>query len=342
MAPAIAPEFSVLSVSKSGAILRLFEVEGEMKILRLVVVGGMLTTLALAQQPSRRIGRGGVIHNFGRRTESSAVRATPDLMAYVVNIAFEFGALDLRSGAFLPIGPGLPPDVGDGLVQGPGTSLLSLGFDGNLIAIDPFTGQTSLVGATGLGDCSTPASPCGQNSANWIGRINGRYYVTDFANNLYSLNPYTAATKLIGPTGIPALTTIPFSQNPDGSINVFGEGLFGSNGKFYAYFAMQAVNLETGGQTILIPGEIYEVDPVTGQATPVAPASSNYSAIATVNNTVYAFDGLTGEVQIVNPATGDATAVATLDPSAVVIAGVAPAAPAGPAVHSLTAVWAPF
>ena len=71
--------------------------------------------------------------------------------------------------------------MGDGLVPRPGTSLLSLGFAGNLVAIDPATGKTSVVGATGLGDCSTPASPCGPNSAHWIGYFDGKYYVTDFA-----------------------------------------------------------------------------------------------------------------------------------------------------------------
>ena len=213
--------------------------------------------------------------------------------------------------------------------------MLSLGFDGNLIAINPLTGRTSLVGGTGLGDCSTPTSPCGPNSANWIGLFEGHYYVTDFANNLYSLDPRTAATKLIGPTGIPGITFIPFSPDPDlpGSVDVFAEGLFGFRGKFYAYFSTQAVNFTTGTFTNLIPGEIYELDPATAQATPVAPADSSYSAIATVHDTIYAFDASTGQVDIVDPTSGDATPVTTLDPSAGVIAGAAPAAPALPTVH---------
>src|SRR6516165_1181320 len=191
-------------------------------ILTSVLVGSLLTTLALAQQPSQGFGWRGWVHNIERRRAQTATPATPNLMAYAINIAFEFGAVDLRGGAFLPIGPGLPPDVGDGLVQGPGTSLLSLGFEGNLVAIDPATGQTSVVGATGLGDCSTPVSPCGPNSALWIGLVDGHYYVTDFANNLYSLDPMTGATRLIGPTVMPGLTTPPFSENADGSVNVFG------------------------------------------------------------------------------------------------------------------------
>ena len=267
-------------------------------------VGSLLTTLALAQQASDDIGRGE--------------------LAYVINIAFEFGRVDLRSGAFLPIGPGLPSDVGDGLVQGAGRSLLSLGFDGKLISIDHVTGQTSVIGDTGLGDCSTPTSPCGLNSANWIGIFKGHYYVTDFANNLYSLDPKTAATKLIGPTGIPAITFVPFSPNPDGSVNVFGESLFEFHGKFYAYFSTQAVNIATGTYTNLIPGEIYELDPCTAQATAIAPASSNFSALNTINDKVYAFDAILNQVDILDPTTGDTTTVTALDPSAGIIAGAAP------------------
>ncbi|MBV8729619.1 MAG: hypothetical protein JO336_07400 [Acidobacteriia bacterium] len=181
-------------------------------ILTSVLVGSLLTALALAQEPSRVSGPRGVLANNPERHGPPTHRSATH-MAYVINIGFEFGVVDLHNGAFLPIGPGLPQDVGDGLVQGLGRSLLSLGFDGKLVAIDSVTGQTSILGDTGLGDCSTPTSPCGPNSANWIGVFDGRYYVTDFANNLYSLDPRTAATKLIGSTGIPGLTFVPFSES---------------------------------------------------------------------------------------------------------------------------------
>ena len=297
-------------------------------ILTLVLVGSLLTTLATAQQPSRVLGRRGIINKPAQTT----ARATPKLMVYAFDVAFQFGAVDLRSGAFLPIGPGLPQNVGNGLVQGPGRSLLSLGFDGNLIAIDAVTGRTSLVGATGLGDCSTPTSPCGPNSANWIGLFNGHYYVTDFANNLYSLDPRTAATKLIGLTGIPAIGFPPFSENPDRSVNVFGASLFSFRGKFYAYFTTLAVNFANGTVTPLIPGEIYQIDPATGLATPVAPTES-FSTIVNVNDTIYAFEGLTSRLVILDPTTGLTSPVTSVDPAAAVIAGAAPAHPAPAAAH---------
>jgi outer membrane protein assembly factor BamB len=254
-------------------------------------------------------------------------------MVYAINIAFQFGAVDLRSGAFLPIGPGLSPDVGDGLVQGPGTSLLSLGFDGNLIAIDPFTGLTSVVGPTGLGDCSTPVSPCGPNSANWIGYVDGHYYVTDFANNLYSLDPRTGAAQLIGPTGIPGIMFVPFSENADGSLNVFGASLFGYRGKLYAYFATLAANFGTGTFTPLSPGEIYQIDPATGHATPVAATETTFSVVVNVNGTIYAFNAWTGQLEILDPTTGQTTPVPNVVVAAGVVAGAAPAQPAAPVLH---------
>lgn len=224
-----------------------------------------------------------------------------------------------------PIGPGLPPNVGDGLV--PGASLLSLGFEGNLEAIDPGTGEASRVGATGLGDCSTPVSPCGPNAANSIGLIDGHYFVTDFANNLYSLNPRTAEAKLIGPTGIPGLPYPPFSTNPDGSVNVFGESLLAYRGKFYAYFSAIAVNFETGAATPQIPGAIYQIDPATGRATIVAPTASTYSIIASISNTIYAFDPLQGEFFVLDLSTGAASPSTPVDPAVGPIAGLSPAHP---------------
>ncbi|MEO8050955.1 MAG: hypothetical protein ABI833_11115 [Acidobacteriota bacterium] len=302
-------------------------------ILTSVLVGSLLATLAVAEQPSRVVGRLGFADNAKRRAAQHSAPGAASPMVYAITIGFEFGAVDLRSGAFLPIGAGLPPDVGDGLVPGPGKSLLSLGFTGNLYSIDPFTGQTSLVGATGLGDCSTPTSPCGPNSALWIGYVDGHYYVTDFANNLYSLDPKTAATKLIGPTGIPGLTFPPFSENPDGSVNVFGASLFSFRGKFYAYFATLSVNFATGTFTPLIPGAIYRIDPATGHATMVAPTETTLSAIVNVNDTVYAFNGFTGQEVVLDVTNGHTTVVTDVDPEAGVIAGAAPARPAAPVVH---------
>jgi len=325
-----------------------------------LVAGSLLAMLAVAQPPrltvandaARVLGQGevqpassraGAMAQVYRRRalpDTAALRAvdpfasaSPSLLVYVITVGFQFGAVDLRSGTFLPIGPALPPDVGVGLVPGPGASLLSLGFTGNLDAIDPFTGVASVVGATGLGDCATPASPCGPNSANVIGRLDGNFYATDFAQNLYSVDPATGATKLIGLTGIPPVTFAPFSENPDGSFNVYGESLFSAHGRLYAEFSTLAVNFGTGAVKILIPGAIYEINPKTGHARWIAPTASTLGAIVNVNDVIYAFDTAAGQVVTLDLTTGRTTVVSAVDPAAGVIAGATPARPVPAAGH---------
>jgi hypothetical protein len=247
-------------------------------------------------------------------------------LVYVITGSPQFGAVDLHSGKFLPIGPALPPEVGGGLVQGPGKTLLTLGFSGNLVSIDPVTGISSVVGHTGLGDCTTPASLCGPNSANGIGRFDGAFYATDFANNLYSLNPKSGAARLIGLTGIPALPFSPLSVNQDGSQNVFNETLFSTRGKLYANFAA-AVRPQGGPPVIVIPPAIWEIDPTTGHAKWIAPTELGLTSIVNVKETLYAFSVRTGHVVILDVNTGQTSAVSELDPAAGLIGGATPAHP---------------
>jgi hypothetical protein len=100
-----------------------------------------------------------------------------------------------------------------GLVAGPNGTLLTLSYSGNLYSINPASGVAALIGPSGLADCTTPASPCGPNSASDLGALNGNIYATDFQNNLYHVNTITGATTLIGSTGIPALPFVPTSFN---------------------------------------------------------------------------------------------------------------------------------
>jgi hypothetical protein len=318
------------------------------------LVGSLLATLAMAQpspsavadngpralayteiQPAlyqadpaaQAYRRWGLPHRAARQKGDDSASAHSRLLVYVITGGLQFGAVDLRSGTFLPIGPGLPPDVGGGLVPGRGKSLLTLSFSGNLEAIDPATGKTTVVGATGMGDCSTPTSRCGPNSATVIGQLDDTYYATDFAQNLYSVNPRTGAAKLIGPTGIPAITFIPFSANPDGSVNVYAESLFSARGKLYANFATASLNPATGTVTPIIPGALYQINPETGHARLIAPTDTNLTSVVNVNETIYAFDAATGQVVTLDVTNGLTTAVSDLDPTAGVIGGATPVRP---------------
>lgn len=85
-----------------------------------------------------------------------AIPASADSLAYIESsnqTGAVFGTLNLSTGNFQQIGSGLP-DQGNGLVPEANGSLLTLGFDGTLNAIDPATGIETSIGSTGLGDCS--------------------------------------------------------------------------------------------------------------------------------------------------------------------------------------------
>ena len=258
------------------------------------------------------------------------------LLTYAVaGFALQFGALDLASGRFFPIGP-VPPDVGTGLVKGPGTSLLYLAFSGKLTAIDPSTGKTSVVGdgTGGLGDCTALGSYA-LNCANALGQLGGRLYATDFANNLYSVDPRTGVATLIGPTGMPMLEFAPPNSNTDGTIDVVSASLVSYRGKLYANFATVKVNPEAGTFEPIISGELYQLDPSTGLATPIAPVDPNITAMVSVHDTVYAFDAWTGEVLVLDMTTGltEPTSVVVDQAAGSLILGAAPAHPAPALVH---------
>ena len=97
--------------------------------------------------------------------------------------------MDLANGSFSPTGA-VPPTI-QFFVPRPNGTLLTMSFDGNLSSIDPVTGTTSVIGATGFSDCSSPSSPtCGPNSQLSFGSSGGTLFATDFANNLYTLKSH--------------------------------------------------------------------------------------------------------------------------------------------------------
>jgi hypothetical protein len=290
------------------------------QILISITTGSLLAAFALAQP--RRPGNGDDIPGPNQNPLVYVLTNNPQ------SGAAGFGAVHLGSGAFVPIGSTLPSDLGHALAPTRSGSLLSMAYSGNLYSIDPRTGAASVVGATGLGDCTTPASPCGPNSAVTLGLLDGRYYALDFSQNLYSLDPVTGATKLIGPTGIPHITFVPLSIDPsDGKLNVYEESLFSFRGKLYANFDSGQVDLSNGFETAVIPAALYEIDPETGRARTIAPTDLGLLTIVNVNDTVYAFDSNNDRFVIVDPETGRTRAVSNLDPSAGFVCGATPARP---------------
>src|SRR6266567_3583901 len=102
-----------------------------------------------------------------------AASASAEPWVYVVTGYNQFGAVDLATGVFRPIGAPTPEGQSN-LVWGPGGSLLSLTVSGNLEKINPATGETTVIGQTGLG-----------YNAFELAEFGGKLYATDFGNNIY-------------------------------------------------------------------------------------------------------------------------------------------------------------
>ncbi len=275
---------------------------------------------------------------FGLAT--AAANASP--LTYVIGNndiegTHHFGTVNLATGAFQQIGPNAP--VGsEGLAAGPGGSLLTLAYNSDLYSINPATGAYTLVGPTGLGDCSTPESPCGPTSSLTLGSANGNIYATDFQNRIYSVNPLTGAATLIGTTGIPPIPFIPASFNPDGTINFYEEALFGAGGKLYATFDALVFDLTTFSvASIAVAPALYQIDPSTGRATLVGPTDLSIGAVVGANGTNYAFNLLRGQIFSLDVASGNTSFVSDTDPTAGTIRGAATAIPE-PASIVLTGV----
>jgi hypothetical protein len=267
---------------------------------------------------------------------AAAAKAVP--IVYTIGDSGQFGSVDLSTGAFTAIGPGIGAGTG-GLVLGPGGTLLSLGFNGDLNSINPATGVLSTIGATGLGDCSLPSSPCGTNSANIIGNVGSSLYATDLANSLYAINPATGAATLVGATGIPGLPFIPHASvpgDPDGSFYIFDETLFGYGGKLYANFDAGIFDPITFTPTTLIAPDLYQINTTTGVATLLSSTDFGLAGITDVDGTLYAFSLPTSTVVTLNLADGSTGYVSDSDPAAGLVGGaIAPSPTPEPASLAL-------
>lgn len=233
----------------------------------------------------------------------------------------QLGTIDITTGVFAPIGSEIEGSMG--LTYSATGSLVTLSFNGNLNRINPVTGVSTAIGPTGLGDCSSPASPCGPNAVNTIGGLDGTLYATDLAHNLYSVNSTTGAATLMGSTGIPAVPFVPLSTNSDGTFNAYDETLFGANGKMYLTFDAFTVNSSTFELgTVLIPDRLYQIDPATGLATVVGPTDLNLAAAAFVNGSTYAFNGNTNQILTLDVASGRTNIVTNYDSPGILVGAV--------------------
>lgn len=260
-----------------------------------------------------------------------AAPAAAGPLVYVVTGQQQFGVVDLSTGTFQPIGPATSEGQSNLVWQG--NRLYSLTYSGNLETIDPATGLTTVVGATGLG----------YNALDLAG-VRGRLYATDFNNNLYSVDATTGAAQLIVVTGIPPELDVPFSFNPDGTMNACDETLYGIDGKLYATFDTFTLDPATLIITPKVNAYVYEIDPVSGSAQRIAPTELNLGASVAAAGRVYAFHlfptaftpfgpQLQSQVMRLDLDSGVTRFVTDVDPAAGGIFGAAPLQPGSPDWH---------
>lgn len=204
--------------------------------------------------------------------------ASAQNLVYVVDFNSQFGAVNLSTGAFKPIGAPTPEPLAN-LVWGHDGSLLSLSASGNLDKINPLTGETTVIGQTGLG-----------YNAFDLAAVRGKLYATDFSNNIYSVDPQTGASTLMRATGMPPDPQVPFSQNSDGTINLCDETLYAWHGKLYATFDSFKVDPNTLIITPWVNPALYEIDPSTGEAELIGPTRLGLGATVAKDGKFYAIE----------------------------------------------------
>ena len=223
-----------------------------------------------------------------------------------------FGSADPVTGSFTQIGPDVP--IGEvGLVSGPGGSLLTIDYAGNLDSINPGNGALRLIGVTGLG----------VNIAAF-GQLGGNLYATDLANNFYHVNASTGAAELVGATHLPIIPFIPGTPNPNGTINIFNEALFSAGGKLYATLDADIFDPRIPVIQPVVDPKLYQIDPSTGAASAVNSTELLITSALDFNGTVYGFAGNVEALShsfTFDVANGKTTFLMNVDPAAGLIFG---------------------
>lgn len=250
---------------------------------------------------------------------------------YVVTLNQQFGTIDLANAKFQPIGNGTPDGLSN-LVWWHGSlhTLTTFPTLGSLAKINPATGEETVIGATGL-----------SFNAFDLAEVRGKLSLTDFSNNLYTIDPVTGVATTTALTGMPPDPKIPFTFNDDGSFNLCDEGLYGIAGKLYATFDSYAIDPTQTPPTIVheyVSPRVYEVDPFTGSTTVIASTDWQLSAIVAADGKVYAFkaviDGFDWSIDLpiahaelvtLDLKTGKTSQIANIDPSVGPVFGAAPA-----------------
>ena len=144
-----------------------------------------------------------------------------------------FGALDDKTGAYTAIST-LPLSASSGIAAMNGLLYVE-NMGSTLFSVDPFTGVSQQIGATGLTT----------TSGAFAGGANGLFEV-DYLSDLYSINPTTGRGQLVGATGLAAN-----NGGFDTSLSSDGNSLYYTAGRAGALDELFRINVATGLATDL-------------------------------------------------------------------------------------------
>jgi hypothetical protein len=216
------------------------------------------------------------------------LRADP--LVYVYSALGQFGTVDLANGGFqsLPTPDVLLTDLNT--TAGSPVYVIDADTTSNLRTLDPFTGQTTLIGATGQSLQGIEVDP-------------GGLVFGQTADSLYSLDPSTGAATLMGVFGN--------SLNFD-----FSQGAFEAANLLY-------VVGHTSGDT---GTSLYRINVLTGTAELIGANNFFVETIVLANDTLYGFTGTLGSpdpgpIVMIDPQTGIGTALVNQDPNLAVVIG---------------------
>ena len=215
-------------------------------------------------------------------------------LVYVVNFSGQFGLLDVGTGVFTPVGPGLA-NTPTGIAGAPGGPFYTVdGVTGHLLRINR-DGTNTDVGDTRTGSNNGPTG------LSLIGSLlDGTMYGIDFSNRLYRINTNTGVTQALQVLSLP-----PQEQQYDGNMltSLTGDAS-------YLYYTLEIVD----GQRKL-PPTIFTIDPVKQQvinSKPMSKVVTQAIGSGMINGVLYLFGGL-GQVYRADPATGTASVVSKYD-----------------------------
>ena len=212
-------------------------------------------------------------------------------IGYVINFSGQFGTMDLNTGAFTPLGPGVASNSAGGLGGTPGGQTYSVDADGNLIRFST-AGAVIVVGDTHTGPGMGP------NGISVLGSLTtGALFALDFSNHLFSVNTATAAVTQLGALGLPLQ-----EQQYDGNMVTS----FNGDGTFLYY------TLEISGGAKATGPTLFRINPANLQITSVAMTGLAGRIIGSgfVGSIFYGFTD-DGHILSINKNTGAATVVAT-------------------------------